>query len=116
MSSVYQIEDLVLDTGRQQLTSGGASIHLGPLSYRFLLALVEAAPDVVSHDALAATVWYGRVVSPETIIQRGKLLRDALGDDPQQPRYLEVLRGRGYRLIPPVVPLPVAERPARLPR
>src|SRR5690606_36078153 len=62
MPSVFRIGDLVLDTGRQQVTRGGTSIHLGPLSYRFLLALAEAAPDVVSHDALAATVWSGRVV------------------------------------------------------
>ncbi len=42
------------------------------------------------------------VVSPETISQRVKLLRDALGDDPHAPRYIAGLRGRGYRLIPEV--------------
>lgn len=106
MSSVYRIGDLVLDAGRQELRRGGEPIHLGPLSYRLLLALIEAAPEVVSHDALAVAVWDGRVVSPETVSQRAKLLRQAIGDDAHAPRYIQLLRGRGYRLIPPVVPIP----------
>lgn len=52
---------------------------------------------------------------PETLTQRVKLLRDALGDDPASPRYVAGVRGRGYRLIPPVVPVepaaPAAEDP-----
>jgi TolB-like protein/DNA-binding winged helix-turn-helix (wHTH) protein/Tfp pilus assembly protein PilF len=114
MTSVYRIGDLVLDTGRQELRRGAEPIHLGPLSYRLLLALVEAAPNVVSHDALANAVWDGRPVSPETISQRAKLLREAIGDDAHHPRYVELLRGRGYRLIPPVAQA-VAETATRPP-
>ena len=103
MASVYRIGDLTLDAGRQELCRGDEPIRLGALSYRFLLALTEAAPDVVSHDALARAVWDGRAVSPETISQRGKMLRAAIGDDAHDRRYIESLRGRGYRLIPPVI-------------
>lgn len=114
MPSVYRIGDLILDTGRQELRRGAEPIHLGPLSYRLLLALVEGAPNVVSHDALADAVWGGRAVSPETIVQRARLLREAIGDDAHNPRYVELLRGRGYRLIPPVVP-DAADKNSRLP-
>ncbi|MGH8168251.1 MAG: winged helix-turn-helix domain-containing protein, partial [Woeseiaceae bacterium] len=114
MSSAYRIGDLTLDVGRQELLRGEEPIHLGPLSYRLLLTLIEAAPNVVSHDALADAVWEGRAVSPETISQRAKLLRVALGDDAHAPRYIELLRGRGYRLIPPVLSVPAA-RVARAP-
>jgi TolB-like protein len=71
-----------------------------------LLTLVEAAPNVVSHDELVRSVWDGRSVSPETISQRIKLLRDALSDDPYNPRYLALVRGQGYRLLPQVEVLP----------
>ena len=114
MSSAYRIGDLILDVGRQELRRGENPIHLGPLSYRLLLALVDAAPNVVIYDALADAVWDGRAVSPETISQRAKLLREALGDDAHAPRYIELLRGRGYRLIPPVLPVPAA-KVARVP-
>jgi TolB-like protein/DNA-binding winged helix-turn-helix (wHTH) protein/Tfp pilus assembly protein PilF len=67
-----------------------------------LLVLIHAAPDIVSNDQLMIRVWPGLVVSPETVSQRVKLLRDALGDDARSPRYIAGLRGRGYRLIGPV--------------
>lgn len=102
MSTIYRIDDLTLDSGRQQLRRGTETIRLGPLTYRVLLALIDAAPNVVSHNQLADTVWCGRAVSQETISQRVKLLRYALGDDAHDPRYVEMLRGRGYRLIPGV--------------
>ena len=75
------------------------------LSFDLLLALVEAAPRVVSLDELMDRVWAGVVVSPETVSQRAKLLRDVLGDESKSPRYLTSVRGRGYRLIAPVTPL-----------
>jgi DNA-binding winged helix-turn-helix (wHTH) protein len=35
-------------------------------------------------------------------VKRVGLLREAIGDDAEHPRYVSVVRGRGYRLIPPV--------------
>jgi adenylate cyclase len=102
MSSCYRIADLTLDTGRRLLLRDAAPISLGPLTYQLLLTLVEAAPNVVSHDELVRSIWGGRGVTPETISQRVKLLRDALSDDPANPRYVEGVRGHGYRLLPSV--------------
>lgn len=95
----YVIDNLVLDTGRQSLTRGGAEVRLPRLSFDLLVALVRAAPNVLSIEAIESAVWPGIVVSPETVTQRVKLLRQALGDDPQQPRYIAGVRGRGYRLV-----------------
>lgn len=103
MSSIYRIEDLTLDTGRQQVSRHGEPIPLGPLTYKLLALLARKSPDLATHDDIADAVWDGRAVSPETVKQRVKLLRDALGDDAERPRYVEVARGQGYRLIPRVV-------------
>lgn len=100
MSTIYRIEDLTLDSGRQLVLRNNKRIPLGPLSYKLLLALVGSAPNLATHDDIADAVWDGRAVSPETVKQRVKLLRDALGDDAEHPRYIEVARGQGYRLIP----------------
>lgn len=97
-----RVGDLLIDTGRQRVTRGEHVIGLPKLSYDLLLALVRAAPNLISLDALMEQVWPKAVVGPETVSQRIKLLRDALGDDPRAPRYIEGLRGRGYRLIPSV--------------
>jgi TolB-like protein/DNA-binding winged helix-turn-helix (wHTH) protein len=106
MSSIYRIEDLTLDTGSQKVLRNGNEVPLGPLSYKLLLVLVEKAPDLATHDEIADAVWSGRAVSPETVKQRAKLLRDALADDAGHPRYIEVVRGRGYRLLPPINTVP----------
>ena len=116
MASRFRIGDLTLDTGRRLLLCDSKPIPLGRLTYRLLLTLVEAAPDMVSHDELIDSVWGGRSASPETISQRIKLLRDALSDDPHNPRYVELVRGQGYRLLPRVEVLPDESPPRSRPR
>ena len=51
-----------------------------------------------------ARVWPGLIVSPETVAKRVNLLREALGDDAQEPRYIAGVRSRGYRLVAAVSP------------
>lgn len=101
-AAVYRFDDLELDVGLQRVLRGGVEVPLPKLSFDFLLALVEAAPNVVPQRRLLARVWPSLVVTDKTVSQRVKLLRDALGDDPENPRYIVVLRGRGYRLKPSV--------------
>ena len=98
----YRFADLTLDVGLRRVARAGMPLHLGKLTYEMLVALVEAAPTVVTQDQLVTRVWSGRITTPETVAQRAKMLRLALDDDTAHPRYLEVMRGQGYRLIPPV--------------
>jgi TolB-like protein/DNA-binding winged helix-turn-helix (wHTH) protein/Tfp pilus assembly protein PilF len=115
----YSVNDLTIDTGPQVVSRAGDPIALPKLSYDLLLVLVRAAPNLVSPDELMRLVWPGIVVSPETVSQRIKLLRDALGDDPREPRYIAGLRGRGYQIVAAVTELdseptasPATETPA----
>jgi len=105
-SMKYSLADLTIDTGRQLVSRTDGPIPLPKLSYDLLLALVRAAPNLVSLDELMRLVWPGIIVSPETVSQRVKLLRDALGDDPRLPRYIAGLRGRGYHMVPAVGEIP----------
>ena len=95
----YSVRNLTIDTGPQVVSRAGDPIALPKLSYDLLLVLVRAAPNLVSVDELMGLVWPGIVVSPETVSQRIKLLRDALGDDPREPSYIAGLRGRGYQIV-----------------
>jgi DNA-binding winged helix-turn-helix (wHTH) protein len=61
---------------------------LPKLSFDLLCALINAAPAIVTNDELLERVWPGLQVSPESVAQRVKLLRSAIGDDSQQPRYI----------------------------
>jgi TolB-like protein/DNA-binding winged helix-turn-helix (wHTH) protein/Tfp pilus assembly protein PilF len=103
----YRVADLLIETGRQRVMRAEQALSVTGLSYDLLLVLIIEAPNLVSNDELMAKVWPKTIVSPETLSQRIKLLRDSLGDDPRKPTYVEGLRGRGYRLIPPVERLTV---------
>ena len=112
-SPVYRVGDLVIDTGRATVARDGQAVALPKLTFDLLLALIEAAPRVVSHDELMHRVWPGLVVGPETVSQRVKLLRASLDDEPKAPRYVLGVRGRGYRLLPVVERLDVVRHDPR---
>src|SRR5215468_12021064 len=105
----YQVDDLIIDLAPRRVRRAGTGIRLQALSFDLLVALVRAAPNLVSFEQLSERVWPGLVITPETIVQRVKLLRSALGDDPHAPRYIEGVRGRGYRMVAEVRPM--TERP-----
>jgi len=111
----YRVGNLLVDAGRRRVERDGSEIALPGLTFDLLLALAREAPNLASIDALMQQVWPGRVVSPETVSQRVKLLRAALGDDPESPRYLTGVRGHGYRLIVPVERCAIASAAAQDP-
>jgi len=99
---IFRFADLEVDEGRQRVLREGDEIPLPKLSFDLLLALLESAPNFLSHGQLMSRVWPGLVIGDKTVTQRVKLLRDALGDDREEPRYVTGLRGRGYRIAAPV--------------
>ncbi|MEM1187191.1 MAG: winged helix-turn-helix domain-containing protein [Pseudomonadota bacterium] len=113
----FQIDDLHIDTATRTVLRDEKPLKIGGLTFDFLCVLIDRAPAVASYEELADHVWQGRPVTPETIAQRAKLLRTALGDDAAQPRYFELCRGHGYRLVPAVTAVPESglstQRPQR---
>lgn len=98
----YRIGDLTLDAGLQQVQRDGEAIELPRLSFDLLLELARAAPNYLSTDELIDRVWNGVVVNRETVSKRVELVRSAIGDDSHDPKYIALVRDRGYRLIAPV--------------
>lgn len=106
--TLYRIADLEVDVVTATVTRADQPVPLPRLSFDLLLALIRAAPHILSVEELMDRVWSGLVVNPETVSQRVKLLRDALQDDPKRSRYIAGVRGRGYRLLPAVQSRPAA--------
>ncbi len=102
----YRLDDLLVDLDRQRVERDGVPLDVAGLSFRLLAFLLGQGDRVVSFDALIEGVWAPVVVGEETVTQRVKLLRQALGDDGRQPRYLRSVRGVGYQLCRPAEPLP----------
>ncbi len=111
----YRVGDLIVDLGRGRVWRGDTEITPPRLSFELFIVLLRAAPNLLSLDDLMQQVWPGLVVSPETVSQRVKLLRDVLGDDPRNPTYIGGVRGRGYQIVAPVQRLtePAGSAPRR---
>src|SRR3984957_11989077 len=113
-ATTFIVGDLRVDVGQQRITRAGIEITVPNLSFQLLLALIRVAPNVLSNDLIMARVWPGLIVSPETVAKRVNLLREALGDSAQEPRYIAGVRSRGYRLVaavsPALRPVPPVQR------
>jgi DNA-binding winged helix-turn-helix (wHTH) protein len=101
----YRLDDLVIDAGTRRVMRGNVDLQVNGLSFDLLMAMGEVAPNLLSADELNERVWPGQIVSAETIAQRIKLVRQLLGDSASNPRYIAGLRGHGYRLLSPLLPL-----------
>ena len=108
------IGDFTLDRATGELSRGGEIVILQPSTLAVLGCLVDHAGQVVSSEALIDTVWPDRIVGDDAVHRRIADLRKQFGDDARQPRYVETLARRGYRLIAPVAG--PSERPASTPR
>lgn len=81
------------------LEHDGRSTEIEPRAMDLLVFLAEHAGEVFSTDALITVIWRGRVVSDDAVYRLIKQLRDALGDDSRDPRYIATIPRRGYVLV-----------------
>jgi TolB-like protein/DNA-binding winged helix-turn-helix (wHTH) protein len=97
-----KIGDWVVTPALNQLERDGRALKIEPRSMELLVCLAQHARDVVSTDQLIAEVWNGRVIEESGVYKQINLLRTALGDEAQRPKFIETIPKRGYRLIAPV--------------
>lgn len=96
----FRSHDLEMDFARQEVRLHGEALALTPTEYKLLYHLVRNAGHILPHATLLAKVW-GREYVDEVDYLRVyvRRLRDKLGDDPDEPRYIRTERGLGYRFI-----------------
>jgi DNA-binding response OmpR family regulator len=91
--------DLTIDPSRHEVRRGNEAIELTRVEFRLLSAILGADGRVLSRDQLLDAV-YGQDaadVLDRTIDVHIRRLRDKLDDDPDAPRYVQTVRGVGYR-------------------
>ncbi len=102
--AVLTLADLELDADRHEATVAGRPVALSTLELRLLAALLDADGRVLGRDRLLDAI-HGEGegdVTDRAIDQYVKRLREKLGDDPAEPRYIATVRGAGYRAAGPV--------------
>src|SRR5215213_11681459 len=100
---LLHFESFELDVRSRELRKGKNRIRLQEQPFEILRMMLEHPGDVVTRDELARRLWPdGTFVDFEHSLNAAvKRLRAALGDDADNPKFVETLPRRGYRFIAP---------------
>jgi DNA-binding winged helix-turn-helix (wHTH) protein/Tol biopolymer transport system component len=117
----YRFGPIEVDPAAGEIYKSGVKVRVPKKPFLILMALLDRPGDVVTREALREQLW-----SQDTFVEfehalnaAVNRLRSSLGDDAVNPRFIETVPGRGYRLIVPVenaTPRPaIVELPRRSP-
>jgi two-component system KDP operon response regulator KdpE len=97
---VFKAGELTIDLPRRRVHVAGSEIKLSRKEFAILRLLAQHAGRIVTHQHLLREVW-GPSHEHETHYLRIYIghLRQKLGDDPADPRYISNEPGVGYRLL-----------------
>jgi DNA-binding winged helix-turn-helix (wHTH) protein/tetratricopeptide (TPR) repeat protein len=96
---MYRFGPFVLDGASYRLDRDGERIPLSPKIIDLLLHLAARPSTLVSKDELFRALWPDVAVTDNALTQAISELRQALGDDPAKPQYVQTVARRGYRFI-----------------
>lgn len=97
-STTYTFSDVVIDYDKHQVTKNEKKVELTLKEYELLDILVKNRGKVMKRDVLLDKIWgYEYVGETRTVDVHIRHLRQKLEDDDKNPRYIETVRGIGYR-------------------
>jgi TolB-like protein/DNA-binding winged helix-turn-helix (wHTH) protein len=96
---VYRFDEFLVDPEAWGLYRDGREVHLEPVVLKLLIYLITHRDHLVTSHELMDTVWGNTVVSDSALRTAIARLRDALGEKPSHPKYLETVHGKGYRFV-----------------
>jgi DNA-binding response OmpR family regulator len=96
------VGDLVWDRTARQIWRRDQLLELSPREFDLLVALIDHSGQALSRQDLLDLVWGAEWVgSPRTLDVHIRWLREKIEDDSTAPRYIETVRGFGYRFVDP---------------
>ena len=90
----------------------GRLLDLTPKLLDLLLHLIENAGSLVTKEALLDALWPDANVTDNALAQAVSELRQALGDEAGDPRFIKTVARRGYRFVAAVEPITPQDEPA----
>jgi TolB-like protein/DNA-binding winged helix-turn-helix (wHTH) protein/Flp pilus assembly protein TadD len=97
--AVYEFGSFRLDPAERLLLRDQSAVRLPPKAFDALVVLVENRGHLLEKDELLRQVWPDTFVEESNLVQHISILRKALQDGENGPRYIETIPTRGYRFI-----------------
>jgi TolB-like protein/DNA-binding winged helix-turn-helix (wHTH) protein/Tfp pilus assembly protein PilF len=109
-------EDFEFDLHAYRLCRSGRILKLERIPAEVLAILIERQGQLVSREQIVERIWgKGAFLDTDNSINGAiRKVRQALKDDPEQPRFIQTVTGKGYRFIAPVTDADLP-RPAAVP-
>ena len=109
-----KFDDVELDLGSYQLRRNGSVIKLERIPMELLILLASRNGQLVSREEIIEKLWGKDVFvdSEHGVNTAIRKIRNALQDDPEKPRFIETVVGKGYRFVAPLVTVPEEALPA----
>jgi Tol biopolymer transport system component/DNA-binding winged helix-turn-helix (wHTH) protein len=97
-------EDFELDLRAYQLRRSGQPLRLERIPMEMLMLLIERRGELVTREQMIEVIWGKDVfLDTESGINAGiRKIRQVLKDDPERPRFVQTVTGKGYRFVAPV--------------
>ncbi len=101
-------EDFELDQRAYELRRGGRVLKLERIPTELLLLLVEQRNSIVTREQIIERIWGADVFldTDNSINSAVRKIRQVLKDNPERPRFIQTVTGRGYRFVAPVSETP----------
>jgi DNA-binding response OmpR family regulator len=101
VSSRDSIDALRVDSAAECMWRDGEKVGVPLKAFLVLRRLMERPGQLVTKQDLLEAVWPNTYVTETVLNNAVGQLRQALGDDPQRPRFIEAVHRRGFRSIGP---------------
>jgi DNA-binding winged helix-turn-helix (wHTH) protein len=98
--------DFVLDLDSRELLRGRDPVSLAPKAYQLLEILVTNRPKALSKIALQERLWPDTFVVEKNLVNLIAEIRQSLGDDPTEPRFVRTVHRFGYAFREPPAETP----------
>src|SRR5688500_15110840 len=98
-SGPFRLGDFLVDPRRNRITGPDGECSLQPKAIDLLCALAERHGEVLPRSDLIDSVWGREFGADESLTRTISQLRKAFGDTREQPRVIETISKRGYRLV-----------------
>ena len=97
--SVFRCGDFLLDGSQRRLIRSGEDVYLPPKTFELLLHLLQNRGRILTKNELLEAVWPNVNVVENTLAQRIREIREALGDGAHGGRFIKTVPKVGYQFI-----------------
>ncbi len=95
---VFRFGPFQMDFRKTEMRRDNQVVKLSSKEFKLLKFFIERLEQTLSRDQILDTVWrYDSTVTTRTVDVHIAWLRRKLGENPKDPRYIQTVRGMGYR-------------------